>query len=315
MARWNALLSLLVVVGILAPEIRAKSATAPKYEVASIKRCAGDVAPVNSGKSSRGGEGRVSGLPGRLRAECQTVANLIRDAYLSYANGEPWPQPPGSLTPVAPVSPRLRRQEIKGSPPWVNSDRYTIEAKAEGTQSVEMLRGPMMKALLEDRFKLKIHHERREVPVYELTVDKGGPKPKATREGSCIMVDRDHPPPEPTPGKPFPHICGGFLGDDLNGSTIANLCRQLSVLMDQDVIDKTGTTGVFDFHMESFWENARLNAAAGPSDPSSPSASPAPADVFAAARIALRKLGLKLEAAKGSGEFLVIDHVERPSEN
>jgi hypothetical protein len=85
--------------------------------------------------------GRVSGSPGRLNAECQTLANLIRDAYLSYPKGERWPQPLGSLTRVAPVSDRLRFQEIKGSPAWANSDRYTIEAEAEGPQSVEMMEG------------------------------------------------------------------------------------------------------------------------------------------------------------------------------
>ena len=77
----------------------------------------------------------MSGSPGRLSVECRTVASLIRDAYLSYTSGEPWPQPIGPLTRVAPsVSDRLRGQEIKGSPAWVNVDCYTIEARAEGTQ-------------------------------------------------------------------------------------------------------------------------------------------------------------------------------------
>jgi hypothetical protein len=48
------------------------------------------------------------------------------------------------------------------------------------------------------------------------------------------------------PGQPFSRICGGFFGDDLNGSTFANLCRRFSVMTDRDVIDKTGITGVFD---------------------------------------------------------------------
>ena len=318
MARWNVFAALLVVAGFLAPTARAQSAAARKFEVASIKPCKdGNVAPVAGAKSGRAGSGRASGSPGRLSAECQTVANLIRDAYLSYANGEPWPQPVGSLTRVAPVSERLRMQDLGGSPAWVNRDRYTIEAKAEGAPSLEMMRGPMMQGLLEDRFKLKIHRETREIPVYELTVDKGGPKLKPTHEGSCIVVDRDHPPPGP--GEPFPRICGGFFGDDLNGSTIANLCRQFSVQMDRDVIDKTGITGVFDMHLDSFWENAQhsppADGAAGPNNPPGPPIRPDPAEVLAAARIAVQKLGLKLEPAKGSGEFLVIDRVERPSEN
>ena len=252
MAGRNAFVVLSFVTGLLAPPSPAQSATTPKFEVASIRTCkAEDIAPAAGTKGGRAGAGRVSGSPGRLSVECRTVASLIRDAYLSYPSGEAWPKPVGSLTPVAPVSDRLRGQEVKGSPAWVNADRYTIEAKAEGPQSLEMMRGPMMQALLEDRFKLKLHREIREIPVYELTVDKGGPKLKVTQGGSCIIMDRDHPPPGPD--QPFPRICGGFFGDDLNGSTMVNLCRQFSVMMDRDVIDKTGITGVFDIHLESFF--------------------------------------------------------------
>ena len=209
MAGRNAFIALSVVAWVLVPPNPVQSATTPKFEVASIRACkAGDVAPARGGKSGRGGAGRVSGSPGRLNVECRTVASLIRDAYLSYPSGEPWPQPVGSLTPVAPVSDRLRGQEIKGSPAWVNADRYTIEAKAEGPQSLEMMRGPMMQAPLEDRFRLKMHREVREIPVYELTVDKGGPRLKTAQAGSCVVVDRDHPPPE-LPSGQFPRICGG----------------------------------------------------------------------------------------------------------
>ncbi len=316
-ARTSAFIALSVTALLLAPLARGQSAATPKFEVAAIKPCkSGDVAPVPGTKSGRGGNGRVGGSPGRLNAECQTVASLIRDAYLGYPNGEPWPQPVGSLIRVAPVSDRLRFQEIKGSPGWVNSDRYTIEAKAEGAQSVEMMRGPLMKALLEDRFKLKVHRESREILVYELTVGKGGAKLQAARAGSCFVADRDHPPPEPEPGKPFLAPCGGFSGDDLNGSTIANLCRQFSTLTDRDVIDKTGITGVFDMRLEGLWQDARHSAPGdGAAGLSNSPGLPDPVDFYTAARIAVQKLGLRLEPAKGSGESLVIDHVEKPSEN
>jgi uncharacterized protein (TIGR03435 family) len=148
------------------------------------------------------------------------------------------------------VSDRLRRQEIKGSPGWVNDDRYAIEAKAEGPQSVEMMRGPLMKALLEDRFKLKLHREAREIPVYELTVGKGGAKLHVAWDGGCFVTGQGRPEPSELESGKLPPICGGFSGDDLNGSTMANLCRQFSVLTDRDVIDKTGTAGVFDMHLE-----------------------------------------------------------------
>ena len=319
MPRRNACAVLFVAAGILPSQIHAQSAR--KFEVASIKPCnSGDVAPSANGKKAIAGRGRVIGSPGRLNVECRTVADLIRDAYLNYAKGEPWPQPVGSLSPVGPVSSRLANQDLRGSPGWVNRERYTIEAAAVGGQRVEMMRGPMMQALLEDRFQLKLHRETREIPVYELTVEKGGPKLTASRDGSCIAIGPGHPPPpDPGPSQPFPRICGGFLRDDLNGSTIANLCYQFSVMMDRDVIDKTGITGVFDIHLDSFWEHflprPPADGALGPANPPGPPIRPDPAEVFAAAQISLKKLGLKLEAARGSGEFLVIDHVERPSEN
>ena len=100
---------------------------------------------------------------------------------------------------------------------------------------------------------------------------------------------------------------------------MANLCRQFSVLLDRDVVDKTGIAGIFDIHLESLWRNGEPNISAagvvGPGNPPGPPIRPDPADVFATAQIALKRVGLKLEPAKGSGEFLVIDRVEKPSEN
>ena len=74
--------------------------------------------------------------------------------------------------------------QLFGAPDWIDSDRYDIEAKAEGNPTWEQMQ-PMLQALLEDRFKLKIHRETRELPVYLLTVAKGGPKLKQSKEGSC----------------------------------------------------------------------------------------------------------------------------------
>jgi uncharacterized protein (TIGR03435 family) len=146
------------------------------------------------------------------------------------------------------------QQPIKGSPSWVDSDRYTIDVKAEDAAiSQETMRGPMMQALLEERFKLKIHRESKEIPVYELTVVSGGAKLQPSKEGSCIVKfspqDR-----EPAPGQPLPRVCGMFNpnkggGTDVPGTTIGSLCRQFSVTLDRDVIDKTGLQGMFDIHL------------------------------------------------------------------
>jgi len=112
--------------------------------------------------------------------------DLIGMAYDRYADGKRNPSP--WLVP------------IEGGPTWIDSDRYTIEAKAEASTSREMMSGPMMQALLEGRLLLRTHRATREVPVYELTVAKGGPKLQVAQEGKCTIFDPSHPPPRPTPG-------------------------------------------------------------------------------------------------------------------
>jgi len=291
----------------------------PRFEVVSIKQC--KVRDATGGAGKKGGGGWIHWDLGRLTEECQTAFNLIRDAYLAYPDGKPWrvgavtdygandpDEPPctGCGDGLPPVSNRQFKLPLKGSPPWLNSDRYTVEAKAAAPESMPMMRGPMMQALLEDQFKLKVHRETREVPVYELTIAKRGPRLRTTKEGSCVPIGRwqppavlpspEHPPPasQMECGHPFPSASGL----DFNGTTIANLCRLLSGWADRDVIDKTGLTGMFDFQFDIEVEP--------------------PADIaamFLSTINALAKMGLKVTAGKATDQFLVIDHVERPSGN
>jgi bla regulator protein BlaR1 len=228
------------------------SAPRPKFEVASIKPCQpGDTTAKAGG---RGGGGGINWAPGRLMAECQTVDRLIREAYLRYPDGQPLPTTMSGLREER-TSLRLVNQPIKGSPAWAGSDRYTIEAEADGTPEEAVIRGPMLQALLEDRFKLKIHSESRELPVYELTAANGGPKLKPAQKGSCIPWDqRDTATPRPAPEQRTAANmpCGLFIrsqrnaGLDVNGTTIAHLCQNLSAVLDRDVVDKTGIEGLFD---------------------------------------------------------------------
>jgi len=201
---------------------------------------------------------------------------------------------------------------ISGGPAWINSDQFEIEAKAENAQGQGMMRGPMLQALLEDRFKLKIRRETREVPVYALTVAKGGLKLQASRAGSCVPLDFSLP-------APHPQFCGmpklGEPGFHLIGATMADLCKLLSApeILERAVIDKTGIAGMFDIQLPGPRELreglgvALLEVPTPATDSSS--------DFFEGTRAAVQKLGLNLERAKGPGEFLVIDHVEKPSEN
>ncbi|MGA3242935.1 MAG: TIGR03435 family protein [Bryobacteraceae bacterium] len=278
------------------PAIRAQSAAAAtlKFEVASVKPCKTE----DGGGGGRMGGGGGSPSPGRLHLTCRTVMDLVRMAFLQYADGKS--TPPGRHVPVS------------GGPAWIDSDRYDIDATAEGAPGQAMMSGPMIQALLEDRFKLKIHRETREVPVYAMTVSKGGARLQVGQPGKCFTWNPGHPVP-PSQRPPGLSPCGVFApspakdGSYMYGTTLANFCVQLSLVLDRDVIDKTAIAGVFDIHVE----------APPADDPAGDATYPAsPTDALGSAIFdAVQKLGLKLEPAKGSGELLVIDRVEKPSGN
>jgi uncharacterized protein (TIGR03435 family) len=286
--------ALLLAAGLAALHPSAQS-LAQKFEVASVKRCQNSQPP-------SGGDPD----PLRLHLACVTAANLVRLAYLVFPAGEP----------DAPVSPNSFQVPISGGPSWLDSDRYSIDAKAAGPVNVEMMKGPMMQALLADRFKLKLHREAKEVNIFELSVARGGPKLQPAKMGGCVVFDRNNPPPDPPPGEPGPVFCGfvrrsAATGFDIAGVTMADRCRSLSAYVDRDIIDKTGLKGVFDVHLDLT-----------PADLGYPGALPDPSSALppgdsGGARIAsaVKRLGLQMRPAKGSAQFIVIDHVERPSGN
>lgn len=285
------------------PNSRAQSAAVPKFEVASIKPCAPSSPMVNN---LRGG------TPGRVTLGCMSLRALITNSYVFYANGR-WNQPGPRIVP------------IEKRPEWADSYLYTIEAKAEGSPSQGTMRGPMMQALLEDRFHLKLHTEFQEIPVYALTVAKGGPKLQASQEGSCQPMLSDQPASISAPGQaPLP-ICGMLqIANNefrVRGATMADLAVSLSRRLDREVIDKTGMAGTFDIRVPLGSGLAGVVAPAPPPppggavDPAAQANPTDPTDFFDAAQSIAQKLGLKLERSKGPGRILVIDHVERPSEN
>jgi uncharacterized protein (TIGR03435 family) len=209
----------------------------------------------------------------------------------------------------------VSNNQVSGVQGWMDSNHFDIQATTESAPTVKELEGPMLQALLEERFQLKVHREMVERPVYELTVEKGGVKMQLSKEGSCTLYDVDSPPPLPAPNTPrivycdFPRISGDGLNWKLDGAgvTIGKLAATLSRSgLDRPVIDKTRLAGGFDLHLK--WtadtpENATRSGAI---------ADPTGLSIFTALR---EQLGLKLESAKGPVEILVIDHVEQPSEN
>jgi uncharacterized protein (TIGR03435 family) len=243
----------------------------PRFEAASIK--------VNNLGENQLPGADFAAQGGRLHVRNNPMQNVIRNAYGV-----------------------RQRFLLVGGPDWIDSDRYDMEARAEGNPGNDQMMS-MLQSLLEDRLKLKVHRETREVPVYDLTVAKGGPKLTAYTEGSCVNFDPNNPPPPLAPGEKRREGCGNNLISrgmwTASKVEMGSVAGAISVIVRRKVIDKTGLTGLFNVRMEL--PPDPLNA----TDPTAPS-------IFT---LLEEQMGLKLESSKGPAEVLVIDHIERPSEN
>jgi bla regulator protein BlaR1 len=263
---------------------------APRFETASIKSCDFFRRPNPELQVSRD-MGRRE-FQGTFESQCTTTERLIQQAY-GLSNG----RAPGSFVAVA------------GGPPWTRSGLYEIHAKANGTESQAMMNGPLLQALLEDRFKLKVHHDIRKVPVYALTVAEGGLKHEPF-QGSCTPRDFDKPPSKADCGT------GRSWGDelDMKAATLADLCVPLSVFLDRHVVDETGITGRFNITLKLPPKDHELltgpRSLPATSDPTAPAPPSLP---FNDVKIAMKTLGLNLEPSDGTSEFILIDHIEKPS--
>jgi bla regulator protein blaR1 len=182
---------------------------------------------------------------------------------------------------------------IYGGPSWLDSTRYNIAAKAAdgaGNLTLDQMR-PMLQTLLTDRFRLTLRREKKELPLYRLVVSKNGPK---LRESAVS-------------GAPRPRMGMGQITDEKAG--MDTLASQLGQQLGRFVVNQTGLNGDFDFHVE--WTPDPSQNLGGESDTPPPAGADGPS-IFTAIQ---QQLGLKLESAKGPVEVLVIDHVEKPSEN
>jgi uncharacterized protein (TIGR03435 family) len=209
----------------------------------------------------------------------------------------------------------LPNNQVLGVQGWMDSNHYDIQATTESNPTVKQVEGPMLQGLLEDRFRLKVHRETMERPVYELTVEKGGVKMQPSKEGSCTAYSMDSPPPLPAQNAPrpiycdFPHLSGDGTNWTLDGTGVS--VRKLATILsrsglDRPVIDRTGLTGGFDLRLKWAADTpANTLGSVAVDNPTGPS-------IFTALK---EQIGLKLESAKGPVEILVIDHVEKPSEN
>jgi uncharacterized protein (TIGR03435 family) len=248
-----------------------------QFEIASVRPTA-----------NPGGEAYVQVVPGRLRMQNVAARTLIR-----LANG-------------------VEAYQISGGPSWIASDRFDIEAKAEGSPSTHQMQGPMLRALLEDRFKLAAHRQTKQTPVYEMRLLDGTKMRPSTGE-RCIPYRQDAPPPAITePNQPRPDFCDyphlGRQGQnrtlDGKGVTVADIAKTLErAELRRPVIDRTDLTGTFDIHL--VWAP---DSAAGPGNPEPPEGS----SIFTALR---DQLGVRLDSSRAPSEVIVVDRIEKPSAN
>jgi uncharacterized protein (TIGR03435 family) len=182
--------------------------------------------------------------------------------------------------------------------------------------------GAMLRALLDERLKLKLHQDQRRVPAYALTVAKSGFKMHPADPASCTPADPNRlgRATVPAPGeKPMCANGFGWHGPNMTwkatGVTLDQIARGLAgLVLGRQVIDQTGIAGQFTFDAEFARDERTIALPSLSSDVRLPS--DATADVPPGPSIfdvLERQLGLKLEAIQGSQGFLVVDHIERPS--
>ncbi|HVG54875.1 MAG TPA: TIGR03435 family protein [Vicinamibacterales bacterium] len=188
---------------------------------------------------------------------------------------------------------------LVGYPDWTNVERFDIQARApEGMNGVEQMR-PMLQALLADRFKLVAKLEKRELQSYALV------KARADGKLGPNIKPAEKPCVGPRGEAPLGIQCvqgGAGGGARAIGIPIGQLAPMISLLVGRPVVDRTGLTGIYDLELK--FSGDRVDGAL-PADPSAPS-------IFTALQ---EQLGLKLEAERELAEVLVIERIERATEN
>lgn len=188
-------------------------------------------------------------------------------------------------------------------PEWISTEKFDIDARrAESASPSGMQMSLMLQSLLADRFKLTLHREMRQLPVYDLVISRGGLRMKPSKDQTLWVGDFPDGSPDGRPltgGGPTELAPGRFLGEAISMTMFVNL---LAGPLDRQVINKTGLTGRFDIDLRYAPESGQASTATDTSTPS----------FFTALQ---EQLGLRLESAKAPVEVLVVDHIERPDSN
>jgi uncharacterized protein (TIGR03435 family) len=236
----------------------------PSFDVATIK------------PSSPDARGKGFGISGRNYSTRNTsLADLIEYAY------------------------DVHLKQIVGGPDWMDKDKYDVSAvpDREGDPSHQQWK-TMVQKLLADRFQLSFHHDKRELPVYVLSLAKGGPKNLTM---SVRTDDKFSIPIGAAPGGLTMRVSNGSM-QDFSGFGLQG------AVLDRPVLDQTGLKGRYDFVLT--WSPGGTEFG-GRLPPPPPSDNPPPG-LFEAIQ---EQLGMKLDAVKAPADVMVIDNAEKPSAN
>jgi uncharacterized protein (TIGR03435 family) len=253
-----------------APPTDATAAKAPAFDVISIRP--------NKDNAQMSGDGTIRMRVGsRNLPDGYSASNIALKMLLANAYG-------------------VKPDQITGGPGWIDSDHFDIEAKvvaANGATPQPLTREQsnlMLRSLLADRFKLVVHNETKEAPIYELVIAKNGSKLQESK------------PEESTGRNSVIFGSGRFTGHAMQlGSLISILSNQLH----RPIVDKTGLTGRYDINLHWTPDQVPGSVDATSTDASGPS-------IFTAVQ---EQLGLKLQPAKAPVDVIVIDHIEQPTAN
>lgn len=197
----------------------------------------------------------------------------------------------------------LTYADITGGPKWKTTELFRIEARADKPRTSAEIRR-MVRALLQDRFKLRTHVEERRMEVYRLVIAR---KDGKLGPGLKPAVDSAYCADPVNVGENNRERCGSRMspaGIRIRNGTIQDMGDIVSETLERPLIDRTGLKGRFDINLEADLDFERFGRGDRPKG-----SGPA---VFTALR---EQLGLKLESAKESVEILVVDSLERPSAN
>jgi uncharacterized protein (TIGR03435 family) len=310
-----ALVMLAVTLGVCATATPtdAQSSTIPDWQTAAGGKMVFDVASVKANKSSDPSKSNFPLGPGTVyppNGGFFAVTNFRLSTYISFAYKMTNYQTGYLFTQL---------------PKWAIVDRFDILARAPANTTKDQMR-LMMQSLLADRFKLVVHTETRQVPVFALVLVKPGKTGPQLRSHPADSPCSTKPPAEqsggtgsglaPTGPDGFPIVCGGLSevqatvsgrfrwgARDVPLRQFANQLTGMSDELDRPVLDETGLTGNFDFVIE--WILKMPAGANVQTDDSGPTLMEALRD----------QLGLKLESTKRPVDTVVVEHIEEPSEN